>query len=111
MEVKAAQKHIFKATYQIFRLYYDHVGLIEAMNLMRGQNISFDLVKAIYDELSTNAQNLTEKRLSYYTMDAKRHFICYCFWTSRYLLVYDFKPTNSAFHEISLFDLFNDKSM
>jgi ABC-type uncharacterized transport system fused permease/ATPase subunit len=89
-------------TQQIFRLYYDNVNVNEAVELMRGQNISAEVVKSIYDQLSANAEKLD--RFHYYTTGVNN----ISYWTSRYLLAFS---TKADFHEIKIIDLFNDKSM
>jgi hypothetical protein len=98
---------------QISRLYHNDVGVRQAVELMQSQGIVAELVETIYDQLSIDAQKLMTERFHYYTINTKNYLVYYhvdC-WTSRYLLVYGSKSTNSAFHEIKVIDSFNDKSM
>jgi hypothetical protein len=97
---------------QISRLYYDGVNIDEAVKSLRSQNISAEVVKSIYDQLSENVEKLTTDRFHYYTIkDGIKVFTIIDCWTSRYLLNHHYESSNSAFHNIEILDLFNDKSM
>jgi hypothetical protein len=93
----------------IFNLYYDCVNIEEAVKLMGSQNISAELVKSIYNELSTEIDKLTD-RFYYYTIEVETDDVI-TYWTSRYFLAYRKYSPDSAFHEIKIIDLFNNKSM
>jgi hypothetical protein len=98
---------------QISRLYHDNVYVEEAFTLMEDQNVSAKLVKSIYDQLSKTDEKLIKERFYYYTInpeDVSVYHSIYC-WTSRYLLINEAASDESAFHEIKIFDAFNDKSM
>jgi 3-methyladenine DNA glycosylase/8-oxoguanine DNA glycosylase len=108
--METAKKRIVESTKQIWRLYYKRVNVEEAVKSMRGQNISAELVKSIYNQLSADAENLMEDRFYHYTIECSNyHQINY--WTSRYLLIYKSEEYQSASHEINIFDLFNNTSM
>jgi hypothetical protein len=98
---------------QISRLYHDNVNIEEAVLLIRDWHVSSELVKSIYDQLSKEDDNLMKERFYYYKIarenDSLYRSIYY--WTSRYLLVDETVSDNSKFHEIRIFDAFNDKSM
>jgi hypothetical protein len=101
-----------KRTQLISRFYHNHVNIHDAVELMRDQNVSYELVQTIYDQLSEDAEKLTAERFHYYTHESEKDLkfhrvIC---WTSRYLIVYDAKLRDSAFHEITIIHSFNDKS-
>jgi hypothetical protein len=97
---------------QISRLYYDNIDTDQAVELMRGQNVSAELVKAIYDQLSADIEKWRE-RFNYYTIgsDSGNDFDIVSCWTSRYLLGYHHESPDPDFHEIKIIDVFNDKSM
>jgi hypothetical protein len=80
---------------------------------MRHRNISAEFIKGVYTQLFTNADNTTKEGFDYY--NGKVGFSCdfdiVSCWTSRYLLFYYFESTDPAFHDITVFDVFNDKSM
>jgi hypothetical protein len=96
----------------ISRLYHYGANADEVLELMRGQNINANVVKAVYDQLSEDARRLMTDRFNYYTLevDIRSHFDIVSCWTSRYLLGYS-KSTDSPFHDITIFDAFNNKSM
>jgi hypothetical protein len=98
---------------EISRLYYNNLGINEAIESIRDLNISFELVKTIYDQLSKEDEKLLPGKFHYYTIEdyTDDFFKVIRFWTSRYLLVYNFESPDLAFHEIRLIDLFNDKSV
>jgi hypothetical protein len=95
------------------KIFHNNIDAEEAVELMRGQNVSSELVKSIYDQLSKEDDNLMKERFYYYKIarenDSLYRSIYY--WTSRYLLVDETVSDNSKFHEIRIFDAFNDKSM
>jgi hypothetical protein len=105
------EQRIFESTRQISRLYHDRVSVNETVKLMRDRNISADLVKAIYNEFSTDAEKTIADRFDYYTIRSEKKLYYYNinYWTSRYLLIRGFKSADS--HEIQIIDVFNDKSM
>jgi hypothetical protein len=99
---------------QISRLYHDRVNIDEAIKLMRrSHNISSDLIKFMYDELSEQAEKLITDRFHYYTIEVDETLQSYSIncWTSRYLLRYKNASSDFALHKITIFDAFNDKSM
>jgi hypothetical protein len=111
--MEATGERILESTRQISRLYHDRVNVKQAIKLMRGQSIIPDLVKTVYNQLSWNDEKLMIERFHYYTIETEpyspyRNFSC---WTSRYLFAYRNQPVNSAFHNITIFDLFNNKLM
>jgi hypothetical protein len=97
---------------QISRLYYDNIDVENAVKLMRTQNISAEMVKYIYDQLSENVEKLMTDRFHYYNIkngiEVPTMIKC---WTSRYLISHDIFSNNSTFHEITIIDSFNDQSM
>jgi hypothetical protein len=112
--MEAAEKRIVESTRQISRLYHDGVNFNKAVESMRAQNISADLVKSIYDQLSTDTETLMTDRFHYYTMEGEQNFLpCdnIYYWTSRYLLAYWHRSPDSKLHKIKIFDLFNNRSM
>jgi hypothetical protein len=100
-------------TQHISRLYHDRIKVGEAVEIMRDYDISAELVKNTYDQLSKDGEKTMMKRFHYYTIKLEKKFFNYnaVYWTSRYLLTYDNHPSDSAFHEVTLFDVFNNKSM
>jgi hypothetical protein len=113
MEVQVAQKRINEVTRQIVRLYHDNISVEKVVELMSDQNISAEFVESIYNELSEDTKKSTTDRFHYYNVDLKEDLFAYTIdcWTSRYLINNDLDQTDSAFHKITIFDLFNDKSM
>jgi hypothetical protein len=107
--METVEDHIDEVTQQISRLYHHDVSVEEAIELMRGQDISAEFVQAIYNELFDDAENSTANRFHYYTFYTKTRCSSnsYSFWTGRYLL--DFESTYSRLHEITIFDFFNHK--
>jgi hypothetical protein len=97
----------------ISRLYLDHKNVEEAVESMRGFDISAELVKAIYTQLSNEVDELRDRFYYYYTNEVDKYWLNYRvgYWTSRYLLIEEAVSDKSAFHEIKIIDLFNDKSM
>jgi hypothetical protein len=59
--METANERILESTRQICNLYHDYIKLEEAVKLMRGQNICAEFVKGIYNQLSADADNLTEE--------------------------------------------------
>jgi hypothetical protein len=113
--MEANEKRIDNAKEQISRLYHDRVNIEEAVKLIRDYDISAELVQNTYAQLSENVKNLMAKRFHYYTIDLKnRPFIRFNAWTTRYLLAYHnyrYTSADSDFHDITVFDVFNDTSM
>jgi hypothetical protein len=106
----SAEERLVESTRQISRLYHDNVNVDEAIELMRCQNISAEVVKDFYYHLSTEIDESTEK-FHYYTIEDREKFFKRAdYWTSRYLFTYDDKSLDYAFHEITIFDSFNNKS-
>jgi hypothetical protein len=107
------EERIVESTRKIYRLYHDNVNVEEAVKLMRNRNISANFVKSIYYQLYRGADNLMTERFNYFTIEASitTYFDVVSCWTSRYLLAYRNQLSNFAFHEITIFDVFNDKSM
>jgi hypothetical protein len=93
---------------QISCLYHNGINLDEAVELLQPRNISAELVKSTYDELSKSA-----KKFHYYAMDIEEYSFNYNidYWTSRYFIIYRHYTFDSAFHEIEIIDSFNDKTM
>jgi hypothetical protein len=111
--MEADEERIDQAYQEISYLYhYDH-NVERAIELMRDQNVSSDLVKSIYNELSRKAEKSRTERFHYYTYknDMNEYFNVVDCWTSRYLLGYRKYILNPAFHEIKIIDIFNNKSM
>jgi hypothetical protein len=100
---------IYEVEKQLSRLYYHRFNVDEAIELMRDQNISAELVKNFYNELSTEVEKLTKR---FYYTEVERCYSDYvvAYWTRHYLLSYN-DITNPSFHEITIFDIFNNKSM
>jgi hypothetical protein len=98
---------------QICRLFYDNISVKEAIKLMRGQNVSLKMIISIYGQLFENANSFMMERFHYYTIedDINNNFDGVNCWTSRYLLARRNRLSDSAFHEIQMIDLFNDRSM
>jgi hypothetical protein len=111
--METIDKRIVESTKQICRLYHNRVNIKEAVKLMRGQNISAELVKRIYNQLSADVENLMEERFHYYTVESEQYSPFYeiDYWTSRYLLIYADHANQSGLYEITILDLFNDASM
>jgi hypothetical protein len=79
---------------------------------MEDQDISAELVNAIYTHLSNEADKLMTERFHYYNIKGcNNSFDVVGCWTSRYLFAYNFESPDSAFHAITIFDSFHDKSM
>jgi hypothetical protein len=95
------------------KIFHDNVNVEEDVELMRGQSVSSELVKSIYDQLSTDAEKLMKERFHYYAIENDENLLFYCVdhWTSRYLISYDTHSTNFDSYNIKIIDLFNDKSM
>jgi hypothetical protein len=107
------EENIPEPEQQISNFYHGNFNVNEAINIMKCGNISAEVVESVYDQLLTDAENLTKKRFHYYTYEVYKNLQSYrveC-WTSRYLISYDTESTDSAFHEIEIIDSFNDKSM
>jgi hypothetical protein len=102
---------IHELTDQICLLYYDRVN-VETMQV---QNVSAAFIKGIYEQLSIESNNVMElyrdkaQKSLYYSINKVNHR--FFVWTSRYLIGYDNKSINSAFHKFTVFDSFNDKSL
>jgi hypothetical protein len=111
--MEADEERLVELTRQIYRLYHSDVDVETAGESMRRQNISAGLVKSIYVELSKEAEKLMADRFYYYSIKDGIYgsFEDIKFWTSRYLFVYDTTSYNSTFYLITIFDLFNNKSM
>jgi hypothetical protein len=110
--MQAAKNYILDSTQQICDLYRNNVNIDEAVELMRRQNISAELVKSVYIQLSKEVSKLMTERFHYYTIKRKQFLPRYniYYWTSRYLLTYCEKSTNPTLHEIKIDDLFHNKS-
>jgi hypothetical protein len=113
LEMQATQERVVKFTRLISRLFYDNIDVEEAVESMRSQNVSSELVKAIYTQLSNEVDQLRDRFYYYYTTEVDKYWLNYRvgYWTSRYLLIEEAVSDKSAFHEIKIIDLFNDKSM
>jgi hypothetical protein len=111
--MNAAKERLVKSTQQIFDLYHDCVNVKEVIELMQDQDICSDLVRDIYNQLSTDAEKSTKKRYHYYNSKLSNYsaYSKVDYWTSRYLLIYKAESANSDYHEIAILDLFNDKSL
>jgi hypothetical protein len=110
--MEAAGEYIVESTELILELYYSHIDVDKAVELLEDEDISAELVKTIYNELSKKVEKLMTDRFHYYTIRADNYSrIGLNAWTRRYLLVYEKELLNSDFHEITVFDVFNDKSM
>jgi hypothetical protein len=111
--MQADEERINKIEQRISRLYHDNVGFYIIVELMRAQNVSVDVVKPIYDKVSAQAEKLMTERFHYYAIerDVDNHFNIVDSWTSRYLFAYCNRSPDPVFHEITIFDVFNDKSM
>jgi hypothetical protein len=105
------KRNIVHVTRWISRLYHDDVTIDKAVELMRNQNVSPELVKSIYDKASKYAnEKIMTDRFHYYTFEKLGLYRQIYYWTSRYMLV-SHNPSKSAFHEVKIIDLFNDNSM
>jgi hypothetical protein len=112
--METTKQRFVESTQRIFELYHDDINVKEAIKLMRDLNITAEVVESIYAQLSAKSWNLMKKRFHYYTIEGEENFIpgdSIYYWTSRYLLAYNKTSPDSAFHEIKIIDLFNDKSM
>jgi hypothetical protein len=112
-EMEADEERLVASTRQIYRLYHNNVSLEKAFILARSRNISADFVESIYNKLSSEFYECMD-RFHYYTINID--FTNYSDiridnWTSRYLLVYNKTSSDSAFHDMTIIDLFNDKSV
>jgi hypothetical protein len=110
----AAEESILESTRQIYRLYHDGFDVWEASDLLRDRDISDEMVKSIYDQLSRNAEKLTTGKFHYYTIGRgkNRLYSHVNYWTNRYLVAYRYdQSSDPAFNGITVFDVFNDKSM
>jgi hypothetical protein len=108
--MEAEDERFEQAKQQICNLYDDGVSMKEAVKLMRYRDVSASLVKDIYKELSVNSKiSMTDK--FYYSTNMEYDWSCrFKFLTSRFLLAYGNESLDSDFHEITLFDVFHDKS-
>jgi hypothetical protein len=113
LEMQATQERVVKFTRLISRLFYDNIDVEEAVESMRSQNVSSELIKSIYTQLSNEVDELRERFFYYYTSKVDKPRLKYRvgYWTSRYLITSYYESSDSAFHEIEIIDLFNDKSM
>jgi hypothetical protein len=111
MMITRSKKRLDESTQRISRLYYNNYNVEEAVEIMGRQNISAELVNSIYNELSKDAENSMKNRFYYFTVNINYSFDMVDYWTSRYLFAYGFDSSDSAFHEVTLFDVFNNKSM
>jgi hypothetical protein len=112
--MKAAHKRMDRSTQRIYLLYHMGVNFVAAVESMRNHNpnISPELVRDIYSELSKESEKFLTKKFHYYTIedDMNTYFDVVGCWTSRYLFAHNVKSTNRALHEITFFDVFNDRS-
>jgi hypothetical protein len=107
-------ERILESIQQICDLYHNDVSIYEAIELMRDKDVSSELVKSIYDQLSKEDDKLMKGRFYYYyTSKADKYWLNQRvgYWTSRYLVTAQYKCDESAFHEIEIIDFFSDKSM
>jgi hypothetical protein len=104
---------ITESTRDISRLYYDDVNVEKAVEVMRGRNTSSELVKSIYTQLSKEADELRETFYYYSAAGIEKYWLSYRvgFWKSRYLITNNYGSTKSAYRQIGIIDLFNNKSM
>jgi hypothetical protein len=109
--MQATQERILESIQQICDLYHNNIDVDKAAKLMRSQDISAELVKAIYDQLSTKDEKLMMDRFYYYTIEPDFDDNFKNCWTSRYLITGYSKSLDPDFHDITVFDAFNDKSM
>jgi hypothetical protein len=110
--MESDKERIDQVTQQIVRLYHDNIGVEEAIDLMGDQNISAELVYGIYTQLFKDAEKSMTERFHYCNVEVKRDPYSYYvnYWTSRYILGYE-RISHPPFYDITIFDLFNDKSM
>jgi hypothetical protein len=94
-----------EVTRLISRLYHEEIEVEEAVEFMRYRNISAELVKSVYTELSTKGPHY-----HFIEVSINGSFNVVSCWTSRYLFAYSYQSPDSLFHDIRFFDLFNDKS-
>jgi hypothetical protein len=90
-----------ESTKEISRLYYGCFDVEEAIILMRHWNISAEVVKNTYNQLSIDAKKSMTKKFHYSTIKVNMNDIVR-YWTSRYLLAYDDASSDPAFHEIKI---------
>jgi hypothetical protein len=106
-------KNIHIVEKQILRLYHNNIDVEEIVQLMRSRDISAEFVKSVYNELSAKTKKIITDRFYYHSIEVgtNNDFDVVSCWTSRYLRAFRNRSTDSAFHEIKMFDLFNNKSM
>jgi hypothetical protein len=116
--MEAIKERIVELTREVCRLYGDFANVDEAIESMQNQNVSAQFVKGIYEQLSEEADNLTEtcrenteKRKFYSIKEEQDRYSNVVAWTSRYFLMFNRENPNSSLHKIIVFDSFNDKSM
>jgi hypothetical protein len=95
------------------KIFHNNVNVDDLVESMRGQSVSSELVKSIYDQLSKEDDELMKERFYYYKITRKNYLLHrnIYYWTSRYLITGYYKSPDPDFHEIKIFDAFNDKSM
>jgi hypothetical protein len=111
--MEADEERLVELTQQISLLYHNNIGINKVVELMRDQNVSVEVVASIYYQLFDNTEKLMRERFHYYVIECDMINdlnIVDC-WTSRYFLTYSPYLSNSALHEITIFDVFNDRSM
>jgi hypothetical protein len=103
------EQAIHDSTKRISRLYHDNIDVNLAIKSMQNWNVSAEFVRDIYMQLSKEVEKLMTDRFHYHTLN--NCFYKIEFWTSRYLIGYNFESSDTAFHEIKIIDLFSDRSM
>jgi hypothetical protein len=99
-------------TERIYFLYLDDYDIHEAVEFMRHRNISAEVVKSVYKQLSADDDKMAD-RFHCYTIKIGNNGYSgkINYWTSRYLIGRESESLNPGFHEITIFDSFNNKSM
>jgi hypothetical protein len=109
--MEAAEERFLESTRQIFRSYHNRVSVRKTIKSMQDQDISSELVEAIYNQLSEDAEKAMADRFHYYSIkfepDLCERGVNTC-WTNRYLVTYDSYSNSDG---IKITDVFNDTSM
>jgi hypothetical protein len=115
--MKEMNDRIRELTDQICRIYYSRVTFEQAIEEMQVQNVSAAFIKGLYEQLSMEVDNLMKRyrdnaeKGHYYSIEKEKLSQLLVIWTSRYLISYSRESLYSDFHEFTVFDSFNDKSL
>jgi hypothetical protein len=98
---------------------YDQVDETSAIPMLKDQgfeNVAVEFVQVIYDQLAKQSEmhmktwHEKAKKSSYYNIDTDEDSLIFV-WSERYILLFKDEPTDSQFHQIKLFDAYNDKNV